>query len=84
MTIRKALTTEWWDENVQRGSISIVGTRYADVTFSSTFALVPVVLLTMRDPTNKVLVLTAVSTVGFSVDMGNITTVNIDWIAIAR
>ena len=84
MTLYKALTTEWFNENVQSGSISIVNATSASVTFVTSFTLVPKVILTMRDPTNKVPVITLLTVSGFTVSMGNVTTVDIDWLAVAR
>jgi len=78
------LIEDFFNSRVQRGSISIVSATSATVTFLNAFTLVPVVVLTMRDPANKVATITTVSTTGFTVDMGNVTTVNIDWLAVAR
>ena len=75
---------EEWRKHIQSGQVDIVGVRYATVYFLTPFFLVPKILLTMRDPTNKVAVVPEVTLTYFKLDMGNITTVLIDWMAIAR
>lgn len=92
MTTREVPTIEkvqemllaFYNSKVQRGTISLVSERYATVNFTDTFSIAPVINLTMRDPTNKVVVVTNVTVNSFSIDMGNTTTVEIDWVAIER
>jgi len=75
---------EEWEKHTQSGQVDIVGVRYVTVYFLQPFTLVPKILLTMRDPTNKVAVVSELTMTYFKLDMGNITTVLIDWMAIAR
>ena len=80
-------TVSWqeeWDKHIQSGQIDIVGVRYATVYFLKPFNLVPKILLTMRDPTNKIVIINEITTTYFKLDMGNTATVLIDWMAIAR
>ena len=73
-----------WDSKIQRGQIELIQVRYATMYFNQPFLLVPHIILTMREPANKVVTVIEVTATYWKLDMGNITSVVIDWLALAR
>jgi len=83
MALVKALTLDWFNANVQRGSAVFVNVALVNVTFPIPFAQAPKVVVTPGVYTGRNWAVTNKTTTGCTITSNGAYTGSIDWIAVS-
>lgn len=84
MPVVQALTVDWFDANVQRGSAVFVAVGLVDVVFLIPFVNVPRIVLTPGTHTTRTFAAVNKTTTGFRITSNGSVTLSVDWVAVVR